>query len=77
MQKERLTVCGMYLYEHDVVVVGGAVVLRVRKQKLRQDFLFCALIDGQRVIPRHDHHSVHPAEMKASYSHHAVMQRVR
>lgn len=36
----------LYLYEHDVVVVGGGVVLRVGHQHLGQDFLFRALIDG-------------------------------
>lgn len=52
------TVCVLYLYKHNVIVVGGVVVLRVGHQKLGQDLLFCALIDGQRVVPCHYHHSV-------------------
>lgn len=42
-----------HLYEHDVVVVGGVVVLGVGEQMLGQDFLFCALVDGQRVVACH------------------------
>lgn len=56
--------CGLHLYKHDVVVVGGAVVVRVGNQKLGHDLLLRSLIDGQRIVTRHDHHSVNPAERK-------------
>lgn len=59
IQTQRGETCNVfvYLYKHDVVIVGGDVVFRVGHQKLGQDSLFCALIDGQRVFPRNYHHS--------------------
>lgn len=64
-----------YLYKHNVVVVCGSVVLRVGNQKLRQDFLFCALIDGQRVVPSHYHHFVYP-KIKTNQGHVVQVQQV-
>lgn len=54
---------GLHLYQHYVVVVGAAVVLRVGQQQLGQDFLLCALVDGERVISCHDHHFFCPVEI--------------
>lgn len=61
-------VCVLYLYQHNVIVLGGFVVARVRNQKLGHDFLLCALIDGQRVVPCHYHHVFYPAEIKKYFS---------
>lgn len=48
----------LYLYEHDVIIVGGVVILRVGHQELGEDLLFRALVDGQRVVACHYHHPV-------------------
>lgn len=55
----------IHLNEHYIMVVGGAVVLRVGNQKLGQAFLLCALINAQGVITSHNNHSVRPAGMKS------------
>lgn len=54
----------LHLYEHDVIVRGGAVVLGVGKQKLGKHFLLRALVDGQGVVSGHYHHFVYSAEIK-------------
>lgn len=39
-------------------------MVRVRYQKLGEDFLLCAFIDANGVVSSHHHHVIYPAKIK-------------
>lgn len=47
-----------HLYQHDVVVVGGVVVVGVGHQDLGENLLLCAFVDTEGVVACHHHHPV-------------------